>query len=164
MHTFNLFFVWPSKILTVLSAVSLIFEIVIRKLIAKKSVPFSASSTLGTWVLTFLVIIASPLFLSKHEFLAPIQSIWFYFPLLSIVMHTIVGMWITHDVVLSTETEKKNIGRYIADHKLLDIIDSTFVMAHEHVGMKDIISVYRTFPSKAGIVYYYIFCCLYFLQ
>lgn len=118
------FIVWPGKSLLVISNISLIFEIFISKLFAKKSIPFSKGSSLLTWFLTFLTTVSSPLFLSKRNFLAPAHSIWFYFPLISIVLHTVIGMWLTHQIILPTKVEKGNIGRYVADHKLLDIIDS----------------------------------------
>lgn len=117
------FFIQPRRFLIVLSTISLFLEPIIRKLILKKVTPFSILTMRTIWIITFLVIVSMPLFLSRQEFLAPIQSIWFYFPLLSIVIHTVVGIWITHDAVLPTRIEKKNSGSYIANHKLLDIIE-----------------------------------------
>ena len=35
----------------------------------------------------------------------------------------VIGMWLTHEAVLPTAIEKSNIGRYIADHNLLDVLD-----------------------------------------
>lgn len=163
------FFIRPCRLLLVLSMVSLIFEIVIHRLFSKKFIPFSTGSTLATWLTTFLVIVAAPLFLPRREFLAPVQSIWFYFPLLSIVMHTIVGMWLTHNALQPTEIEKLNSGRYIANHKLLDIIDykimpmirTTWIWVSFFLAIGGTILMYSIiyfYQLSLGDLFYCIFC------
>ena len=109
-----LFVICPSDILIPFIILAVIGSIYLYKT-QKKIIPFSIFTLVVNWVLSFFIVSVSPIFLFNHSS----SREWFVWPIIFLLFFAIMGLWITHEIWLYTDYEKRPPNTFIAHVKIL---------------------------------------------